>query len=230
MEKVGELEKVDEIRIDGKLWITCRCSCGNDHKVRKYHWNKKLIKSCGCKKYKNLIGKTFGRLTVIAETSRRRLGSTGEKYWLCRCICDGEIEVATTDLNRKKGTKSCGCLKKERAFDFKKSRLNRVYSRIKKDAKRKGRDFLIPIKVFEKLIDSPCFYCGTTKGNCLTLPPRKGVEPLKAYYMGIDRKDSSKTYMEENCVPCCFKCNTMKNRKTFVEYLENINDTRHRED
>lgn len=224
MEKVGLLTKVGEKRINGRSYILCVCACGTEHKVYCSHWKNEKIKSCGCSKFKNLVGCTFGRLTVISETERRRENSTKEKYWLCRCICGTEKEIATTDLNhRSRGTKSCGCIIRERAYDYAKSRLNRIYTRIKKDAKRKGREFLLSKNLMAKLIDSPCFYCGTTKGNCLTLPPRKNLEPKKAYYMGIDRKDSSLTYTDSNCVPCCKRCNTLKNRKPFSQYMEEIN-------
>lgn len=42
-------------------------------------------------------------------------------------------------------------------------------------------------------------------------------------YMGIDRKNSDIGYTPENSIPCCFRCNTMKNRMTFKQYLEKLN-------
>lgn len=33
---------------------------------------------------------------------------------------------------------------------------------------------------------------------------------MALYINGIDRKDSSKGYTIDNCVPCCTECNTMK--------------------
>ena len=53
----------------------------------------------------DLIGKTFGRLTVVS------LGKSKNKkrYWLCRCQCGRAAEVTTDKLNSGH-TKSCGCL------------------------------------------------------------------------------------------------------------------------
>ena len=61
-----------------------------------------------------MIGRTFGRLTVILEEGRSKNGSI---TYLCSCSCGNQVIVAGTDL-RNGGKKSCGCLKKEREKDF----------------------------------------------------------------------------------------------------------------
>ena len=45
----------------------------------------------------NLVGKRFGRLTVVAYVESRRLYKSGElhRIWLCSCDCGGNIEVNT---------------------------------------------------------------------------------------------------------------------------------------
>lgn len=62
---------------------------------------------------KDLIGKRFGRLTVVAEAEKSKWR---KRRWLCRCDCGGET---TTDTNKliRGGTKSCGCLTRESARD-----------------------------------------------------------------------------------------------------------------
>ena len=56
----------------------------------------------------NLIGKRFGKLTVIDVALKR-----GEKIrWLCNCKCGNASIVSTTAL-RSGNTRSCGCLQKE---------------------------------------------------------------------------------------------------------------------
>lgn len=50
----------------------------------------------------------------------------------------------------------------------------------------------------------PCHYCGYNKNEL----------------RGIDRKNSSKDYCSENCVPCCGECNIMKGDVPYDEFLE----------
>lgn len=53
----------------------------------------------------NLLGRKFGRLTVIGETQEKY----GTSYkWLCRCDCGTEKLVVGSQLTRGH-TKSCGC-------------------------------------------------------------------------------------------------------------------------
>lgn len=56
-------------------------------------------------KKKNLLGQTFGRLTVIAPAESRN----GRTYWLCRCECGKEKAFLAGNLVGGKST-SCGCV------------------------------------------------------------------------------------------------------------------------
>ena len=61
----------------------------------------------------NLIGRTFGRLTVIADAERRKLPcGQFQTMFLCRCICGNENPVSAHCL-KKGSTISCGCYKYE---------------------------------------------------------------------------------------------------------------------
>lgn len=53
---------------------------------------------------KSLIGKNFGRLTVVALEEKPRI-------WICICACGKYTKVDTRRLNSG-NTKSCGCLKR----------------------------------------------------------------------------------------------------------------------
>lgn len=61
---------------------------------------------------KNLIGKRFGKLTVI---KRMHKDEHGNYYWLCLCDCGIEKIIRGTSLISKH-TQSCGCL--QRAHNF----------------------------------------------------------------------------------------------------------------
>ena len=56
----------------------------------------------------NMVGKRFGRLTVLNQYKRidRRT------HWLCKCDCGVEKYIMVSSLRRGL-TKSCGCLNKE---------------------------------------------------------------------------------------------------------------------
>ena len=67
-------------------------------------------------KFVDLTGRKFGRLTVI-KRAEDYISPNGSKapQWLCECECGNEIIVVGGRLTKKNGTKSCGCLQKERA-------------------------------------------------------------------------------------------------------------------
>ncbi len=71
-------------------------------------------------------------------------------------------------------------------------------------SKKKGYNFNLTKKEFEKLITGTCHYCGVRDN------------------MGIDRVDSNKGYIIDNCVPCCWKCNRMKHSSTENDFIKQV--------
>ena len=63
------------------------------------------------KENKNLIGQTFGNLTVLEDSGERT--SQGRIIWKCKCSCSNN-EIITSDTSTlKQGNKlSCGCTKR----------------------------------------------------------------------------------------------------------------------
>lgn len=104
----------------GAIKYACQCSCENHPIISVYKTN--LVSgnstSCGCLQRErisgyrliDLVGKTFGRLTVIKRADSPK-GSKCPR-WVCRCSCGNIVEVMGTEL-RGGGTQSCGCLKRE---------------------------------------------------------------------------------------------------------------------
>lgn len=102
----------------GAFW-RCKCDCGNEKSISSYALRAGMTQSCGClnreiiskpKDLSNMVGKHFGRLTVM-ERSEDHITPSGQKkvMWLCKCDCGNEIIVSSQDI--KSGhTKSCGCL------------------------------------------------------------------------------------------------------------------------
>lgn len=58
---------------------------------------------------KNLIGKKFGRLTVISRNGSNKHHSA---CWLCECEC-GNQKTVSSDCLLRGHTRSCGCLNDE---------------------------------------------------------------------------------------------------------------------
>lgn len=56
----------------------------------------------------NLVGRRYGRLTVLSYAGRR----SGHFLWLCRCDCGSDAQALGTNMKRG-NTTSCGCFHKE---------------------------------------------------------------------------------------------------------------------
>ena len=100
----------------GHTYWNCRCDCGNECQAESFHLKSGHTKSCGClrkkraqRKGKDLTGKRYGRLTVLAPV-READGSV--KFWKCRCDCGNEV-ICLKDNLLGKYTRSCGCLRNE---------------------------------------------------------------------------------------------------------------------
>lgn len=59
-----------------------------------------------------MIGRKFGRLTVVSRNESKRLNGYTRKMWNCVCECGNHKIVSTRDLTCG-NVKSCGCLAKE---------------------------------------------------------------------------------------------------------------------
>ena len=120
----GKLTAVKYIPGKPGKW-ECSCECGNVTRVCTQYLINGVTKSCGCYKIKHsdkrqdnnpyykklydaktdLVGKRFGKLTVIKDTSK----SIGRgKSWLCKCDCGNTTEILDARL-RFNQAKSCGC-------------------------------------------------------------------------------------------------------------------------
>ena len=103
----------------------CVCDCGNEVDVRSPNLRYGDTHSCGCLKKElteqrrtyDLIGKKFGRLTVISR-AKDYISPTGvaSAMWECKCDCGNTVIAHGGNLKRGKSL-SCGCLAKELATE-----------------------------------------------------------------------------------------------------------------
>ena len=173
------------------------------------------------------LNQKFGRWTVInLQEVRKRVGKSKALRIFIECKCDcGTIGIVRKDYLLKGGSKSCGCLIKEtsaatgRARRTKNSYLNNLYGEKKRSAKYRQLDFELTKEEFESLIIRPCYYCGEPAKLHDGIHNRVG---LKFPINGIDRLNSNIGYIMHNCVPSCFKCNSMKMDIPKEDFLDRI--------
>ena len=111
-EKFGRLEVIgfNGVLMGKRYWV-CKCDCGNIITKSEKDLKKDGYHSCGCYKKEiatqfklDLVGKTFGWLTVIEELPAKDKSS----YYLCECRCGNKTKVKGTVLNKGR-IFSCGC-------------------------------------------------------------------------------------------------------------------------
>jgi hypothetical protein len=179
----------------------------------------------------DLVGKRFGRLTVISKGERDRYS---KMHWLCKCDCGNETMVCVSNL--KSGhTTSCGCFRNEtsssninharkfRTPPKEDANLNTVYGIYKRTSKLRDLCFELTKNEFENLIIQNCHYCDRKPSNIMN----RGNNKNNFIYNGIDRVDNTKGYTLDNCVPCCYKCNKAKGTMPTNEFLDWVVEVYH---
>lgn len=78
-----------------------------------------------------------------------------------------------------------------------------LFPMYRNNARKRNIEFKLTPDQFIKICPSFCYYCGNES-------------------KGIDRKYSNIGYIKENCVPCCSKCNFIKNTTPFDEFVNTI--------
>lgn len=188
----------------------------------------------------DITGERFGKLVVRDEGTAKN--KSGQKRRMCLCQCDCGEKVVVEKANLVKGiVQSCGCGRKDSSYcnednkdDIKRREHSRTrsvieladneafrakYNTYKYQAKKRGYSFELTKEEFRNIITQPCIYCGSDKPST-----HKSVqyEGGNFRYTGIDRHDNAKGYTVDNCVPCCGRCNAMKNNMSISEFKDRI--------
>jgi len=245
-------DKLIVLKHDGKnkygqsKWV-CKCDCGNITIRNGSSLKGKNISSCGCAKGEiikknhgtviDMIGKKFGRLTVISlsENITKRDSS---RHYKCLCDCGKTVVVSGNNL-RNSHTKSCGCYKTEIMKGNKRSLNNSnkirnptkegfigcLIGHYKRQSKRRKIEFNLNKELFISLVEGKCFYCGEYGTNTLNNGGRGGGIYKMFNYTGIDRINSDKGYVEGNVVSCCKVCNYAKSttsQNNFFDWIVKV--------
>lgn len=98
------------------------CDCGESTTMYGKDWLEGK-KPHRCWAGYEMVGKTFGRLTVVSFTGEKN--AARNYIWNCSCVCGNVTQATTVDLNRG-NKRSCGCLQKEIASARAKARFPRT--------------------------------------------------------------------------------------------------------
>lgn len=177
------------------------------------------------------VGQFFGKLEVKEVIPSVGAGHHVRLRCLCH-YCNNEKEMSAVNIKKRN---SCGCQQRN-SLEWKNvgpktmkwqlpsgeaARRNLAYQ-YKKGALKRNLEYSLTEEQFTKLITGKCHYCGDKLTNVVK---GQGKTSGDFYYTGIDRVDSSKGYIKENCVSCCWTCNNMKHttkEKDFLKHIEKI--------
>jgi hypothetical protein len=159
-------------------------------------------------KAKNLKGKHFGKWTVLERAKSPNKNSPSQPaYWKCQCECGNIRIIAAHNLWAKK-TLSCGHEQELPGYKH-------IYNTFLRINKNRFPVYLTFEEFLEFVSIQKCHYCYSK----LNWSAHGGRKISKAY--NLDRKDNTKGYSKDNCVPCCKRCNFSKrNCYTYEEWFE----------
>lgn len=165
-------------------------------------------------KIKTLVGKKFGKLSVLERERRNRT-----TFYTCQCECGNS--TTTTHSNLLSGqSKSCGCLIFETRGKERKPLeeviSNSILGTYKRNAKNRHYEWSLPYEKFVQLINGVCYYCKSVPSSLVTWRYKHEVSSLP--FNGIDRLDNTIGYTANNCVSCCRTCNSAKGDLTVSEF------------
>jgi len=104
---------------DGDAYFLCSCSCGNNEFsiVSGSDLARKNSTSCGiCRRFE-LVGKTFGKLTVLKYDHTKKAAGTSHNYFLCSCSGSSEnhtVIITGNNLLSGQSTQCRACANKTR--------------------------------------------------------------------------------------------------------------------
>ena len=175
--------------------------------------------------YSDIVGKTFGHLTVLAFTGHNKHGQT---TYLCKCNCGHEYRtIRSKIINRvskfcircvPSSTSGIGVTSKWRKGY--KLICGRIWSKLIKRCQSLGRDFLISIEYAHALFDAQEGKCALSG---VDLHFGQTYKEIKAGLTtaSLDRIDSKVGYIEGNVQWIHKDINWMKQRlsqQKFIEY------------
>lgn len=197
----------------------CQCDCGTVKKFRVHNLVGGMSTTCGCTHSgwhsRNLLGRKFGRLTVVGQSFRQGK----RRVWPCSCECGRTTYVVTNRL-LSGHSQSCSCLsvdinaaihrKHGGAVGGQLTPEYRLWLNAKRRAQEKGVEFTI--RVSDVRIPEKCPLLGV---------PLVLNGPLQSNSASVDEVVPGLGYIPQNFQIISWRANTIKSDAT-IEELETL--------
>lgn len=171
------------------------------------------------RRHKNLVGKSFGEWKV-KESAGIMYGGYS---WKCQCVCGCEKIIRGCHLISG-ATKSCGCRWKQKVYNGVGNLSGQVFSDIKREAERRNLSFQLTKSFLWELFLKQNGKCALS-GVDIDLTHNVNKQGYKRRTASLDRKDSSKGYIEGNVWWVHKNINNMKQTlsvEDFVKYCQKV--------
>lgn len=202
--RFGRLVVISRVdNINGEVCWLCRCDCGNEKKIKANNLRNGHTRSCGClnsdaiqnNRKSKMMGKRFGKLVVVGYGRTEN----GLHKWECRCDCGNTYYLPSNSLTSGK-TKSCGCLKREKAIE-----VFTTHGKSKERIHKEWRGILHRCKNptashYENYGGRGISVCEEWRGeNGFVNFYNWSMENGYSDDLTLDRKDNDKGYSPDNC-------------------------------
>ena len=200
--------------------IECE-SCQKQEIVNYYNFinPQRIPHSCNeCKHLdilKSEIGKIYGSVKILDFDHISKLKDSNHTCIYFKTECTNCHKITVRLFNKTQWEKTTICKQCNSTFDN--PSLNDLLRVYKKGASERNIEWKLSNEEFSDLVHKNCHYCNDTPKK------RKHDQSVnKTEVMGIDRLDSSKSYIIDNCVPCCTLCNFMKQSSSYDNFINQI--------
>jgi hypothetical protein len=201
------------------LW-KCKCLCGEiQNKSRNILVTGRSTQCRKCKDKKqiiNLVGKRFGKWTVVKQAQNDQKNNC--LMWECFCECGVRSKVRGKCLLSGGSTQCRAC--KDKSMISEEIVPAFMFNRIKQGSQKRGIDFSISKKYIEKKLIEQNKECALSG-----LPIE--IRSIDGYKASLDRIDSSKGYVEGNVQWVVQEINFMKqslSENDFVNLCKKVSE------
>jgi hypothetical protein len=186
-------ELFEKLYVEGKSYAEIGEAFGGKDKSFVYNWAKRLNLVDKRKRYEDLSGRQYGKLTVRKYIRSGRYPDGGTYHlWECKCSCGRVLTVRSGNL--KNGAESCkACATQGLSEKLRKYPIdNKVWHRIKDRCRARGLDLDITPKYLYELYEAqdgkcalsgvPIFFGRLRRDETTASPDR--IDPKKGYIKG----------------------------------------------